>query len=449
MEEQDTGGDQTPHYSQVYDNLQQLQYHNFNLQQQHEIAPFNGASYYSGHVPFNGESHNNNNHYFQEQAQRQTLQQEQFQMVPQTQLQMMPQTHIQTQTQQQQQQPSMEMEIQKRQQMNMKIQRVLLQRQQRSEQCKNVNMNEVSQSIGRPINLRKHADNPNELLNDTLPLENQNVDLQQQNQNVDLQLQQQNQNGNVHLHHQQHDINMQFQQWQNTEMENQQVQLLQQHNLEQSNNVNVNVNVNVISQSTEIDTVSQPIAPPIAPPDREKRKRGRPRKLSNQADNRASKLPLGSTKTPPDLQFEHGEPGLFRVIVIAPGEDVHEKIMSFYQHSPLTVCIISAKGTISNVDFQEFEPRRIVNHKGEFEILSLSRSYTKDNNGLRVALIHLDGTIFRGIVGGLLIAASFVEVVVGVFSSDAVYIPGQVGDKGPISISGQPNTEVYSAISDV
>ncbi|GLJ48120.1 hypothetical protein SUGI_1016020 [Cryptomeria japonica] len=371
MEEQGTGGDQTPLYSQVYDKLQQFRNHNFNLQQQHGIAPFNGASYYNGTAPSNGESHNNNNHYRQEQAQRQTLQQEQFQMVPQKLLQTPQQTHIHRQIQRQQQPPIMKVQITQRQHMNMEIPR---------------------------------------------------IDLQQQNQN-----------GNVHPQ----DMGMQFQPRQNIEMEIQQMQLLQQHNMDQSNNVNANV-------------VSLTASHPIPPPDGEKRKRGRPRKLFNQADNRAAKLPFGSSKTPRYLQFEYGEPGLFRVIVIAPGEDVHEKVMSFYQQqTSLTVCIISAKGIISNVEFQEVESRRIVNHKGEFEILSLSRSYTKDNNGLRVTLIHLDGKIFRGIVGGLLIAASFVEVVVGVFSSDAVYIPGQVGDKGPISISGQPNTEVYSAISDV
>ncbi|GLJ48121.1 hypothetical protein SUGI_1016080 [Cryptomeria japonica] len=401
MEEQGTGGDQAPLYSEFYDNSQQLLNHNFNLQQQHEIAPFNGASNYNGTAHFNGESHNNNSHHLQEQAQRRTLQQEQFQMVRQTQL----QRNIQ----------------QQRQLLEMETQQALL-----------------LQYTGRSGQLYNHADNQNGPFNVTL----------QQNQNVNLQSQQ-NHNVNVHPH-QQHDVEMQFQQRQNMEMDIQQIQLLQQHDMEQSKNVNMNV----ISQPTETVTDSLPITLRNG----EKRKRGRPRKLCNHVDNRASRPPLGSTKTPQGLQFEYGEPALFRVIVIAPGEDVHEKIMSFYQQTPLTVCIISAKGTICNVDILEIESRRIVNHKGEFEILSLSHSYTKENNGIRVTLVHPDGKIFKGIVGGLLIAASCVEVFVGVFSSNAVYISGEVGDKGPyidnvralttefpISISGQPNTEAYSA----
>ncbi|XP_059069078.1 uncharacterized protein LOC131859400 isoform X2 [Cryptomeria japonica] len=358
MEEQGTGGDQAPLYSEFYDNSQQLLNHNFNLQQQHEIAPFNGASNYNGTAHFNGESHNNNSHHLQEQAQRRTLQQEQFQMVRQTQL----QRNIQ----------------QQRQLLEMETQQALL-----------------LQYTGRSGQLYNHADNQNGPFNVTL----------QQNQNVNLQSQQ-NHNVNVHPH-QQHDVEMQFQQRQNMEMDIQQIQLLQQHDMEQSKNVNMNV----ISQPTETVTDSLPITLRNG----EKRKRGRPRKLCNHVDNRASRPPLGSTKTPQGLQFEYGEPALFRVIVIAPGE-------------------------------------------GEFEILSLSHSYTKENNGIRVTLVHPDGKIFKGIVGGLLIAASCVEVFVGVFSSNAVYISGEVGDKGPyidnvralttefpISISGQPNTEAYSA----
>ncbi|KAH9320899.1 hypothetical protein KI387_015538, partial [Taxus chinensis] len=85
------------------------------------------------------------------------------------------------------------------------------------------------------------------------------------------------------------------------------------------------------------------------------------------------------------------------------------KIMDFWQQIPSTIVIISANGTVSNVNFRDPLSGGIENHKGEFEILSLSRTYAMQNDALRATLIHPDGRIFQGAVAGLLVAESHVQ----------------------------------------
>ncbi|KAE8704248.1 AT-hook motif nuclear-localized protein 10 [Hibiscus syriacus] len=112
------------------------------------------------------------------------------------------------------------------------------------------------------------------------------------------------------------------------------------------------------------------------------------------------------------------------VITVKVGEDVSSKIMSFSQHGPRAICILSANGAISNVTLcQPATSGGTVTYEGRFEILSLSGSFLVSENsgqrsrtgGLSVSLSGPDGRVLGGGVAGLLIAASPVQVVLGTF----------------------------------
>ncbi|KAK9740240.1 hypothetical protein RND81_03G021600 [Saponaria officinalis] len=115
------------------------------------------------------------------------------------------------------------------------------------------------------------------------------------------------------------------------------------------------------------------------------------------------------------------------VITVNTGEDVSSKIMSFSQNGPRAICILSANGTISSVTLRQAAiSGGSVTYEGRFEILSLSGSFMRSENGggrnrtggLSVSLAGPDGRVIGGGVAGLLTAASPVQVVVGSFIAD-------------------------------
>ncbi|OVA14060.1 protein of unknown function DUF296 [Macleaya cordata] len=136
------------------------------------------------------------------------------------------------------------------------------------------------------------------------------------------------------------------------------------------------------------------------------------------------------------------------IITIAIGEDIATKIMSFSQQGPRAVCILSANGAVSTVTLrQPATSGGTVTYEGRFEILCLSGSYLLTDNGgsrsrtggLSVSLSSPDGRVIGGGVGGMLIAASPVQVIVGSFvysgsktknKADAVTDSG-MGSEGP------------------
>ncbi|WCJ22810.1 AT-hook motif nuclear-localized protein 11 [Euphorbia peplus] len=112
------------------------------------------------------------------------------------------------------------------------------------------------------------------------------------------------------------------------------------------------------------------------------------------------------------------------IITIAVGEDIATKIMSFSQQGPRAICILSANGAVSTVTLrQPSTSGGTVTYEGRFEILCLSGSYLVSSNagsrnrtgGLSVSLASPDGRVVGGGVGGMLIAASPVQVIVGSF----------------------------------
>ncbi|CAI0472150.1 unnamed protein product [Linum tenue] len=136
---------------------------------------------------------------------------------------------------------------------------------------------------------------------------------------------------------------------------------------------------------------------------------------------------LASAAAPPLGDWISGSAGIGftpHIITVAMGEDIATKIMSFSQQGPRAICILSANGAVSTVTLtQPSTSGGTVTYEGRFEILCLSGSYlltdiTGSRNrtgGLSVSLASPDGRVFGGGVGGMLIAASPVQVIVGSF----------------------------------
>ncbi|KAL5994350.1 hypothetical protein ACLOJK_024399 [Asimina triloba] len=125
-------------------------------------------------------------------------------------------------------------------------------------------------------------------------------------------------------------------------------------------------------------------------------------------------------------------------------KDIATKIMTFSQQGPRAVCILSANGAVSTVTLrQPASSGGTVTHEGRFEILCLSGSYllTDDGGsrnrtgGLSISLSSPDGRVIGGGVGGLLIAATPVQVIAGSF----VY--GGTKSKGISGAGPEPTME--------
>uniref|UniRef100_A0A5B7BZJ9 AT-hook motif nuclear-localized protein n=1 Tax=Davidia involucrata TaxID=16924 RepID=A0A5B7BZJ9_DAVIN len=191
------------------------------------------------------------------------------------------------------------------------------------------------------------------------------------------------------------------------------------------------------------------VATGVPPGEPGKKKRGRPRKYGPNGANMSlglspmSSSPLPGSMTPTPKRARGRPPGSGRkqqlaslgewmnssagvaftphVINIAVGEDIATKILSFSQQRPRAVCILSANGAVSAVRLrQPASSGSTVTYEGHFEILCLSGSYLvaesggprNRTGGLSVSLCSPDGHVIGGGVGGMLIAASPVQVVV-------------------------------------
>ncbi|KAG0469020.1 hypothetical protein HPP92_018348 [Vanilla planifolia] len=138
--------------------------------------------------------------------------------------------------------------------------------------------------------------------------------------------------------------------------------------------------------------------------------------------------PRGSGKKQQLLALGSAGTGFIpHVITVKAGEDVSSKIMSFSQHGPRAICILSANGAISNVTLRQAATSGgTVTYEGRFEILSLSGSFLLSDSGgqrsrtggLSVSLAGPDGRVLGGGVAGILTAASPVQVVVGSFITE-------------------------------
>ncbi|KAG6666825.1 hypothetical protein I3843_01G055600 [Carya illinoinensis] len=209
-----------------------------------------------------------------------------------------------------------------------------------------------------------------------------------------------------------------------------------------------------VEPSSALSPHSMHVGAPSAVPQSEpvKRKRGRPRKygpdgtvslaLSPSSSTHPGKSSITSTQKrgrgrPPGTgrkqqlaslgEWLSGTAGMGftpHIINIAVGEDIATKIMSFSQLGPRALCVLSANGAVSTVTLrQPSMSSGTVTYEGRFEILCLSGSYLLTDSGgsrnrsggLSVSLASPDGRVIGGGVGGILIAASPVQVIVGSF----------------------------------
>ncbi|CAH2057787.1 unnamed protein product [Thlaspi arvense] len=112
------------------------------------------------------------------------------------------------------------------------------------------------------------------------------------------------------------------------------------------------------------------------------------------------------------------------VIAVSIGEDIASKVISFSQQGPRAICVLSASGAVSNATLlQPSSSPGAITYEGRFEIIALSTSYLVATDGsfrnrtgnLSVSLASPDGRVIGGAIGGPLIAASPVQVIVGSF----------------------------------
>ncbi|KAF9623915.1 hypothetical protein IFM89_006642 [Coptis chinensis] len=182
-----------------------------------------------------------------------------------------------------------------------------------------------------------------------------------------------------------------------------------------------------------------------------KRKRGRPRKYGPDGAVSLALSPISSTPPAPSSVSPNQKRGRGRppgtgrkqqlaslgewisgsagmgftphIITIAIGEDIATKVMSFSQQGPRAVCILSANGAVSTVTLRQPSSSggTVTYELSRHEILSSSSSsalqplFEGRTGGLTVSLSSPDGRVIGGGVGGMLIAATPVQVVVGSF----------------------------------
>ncbi|CAF2084216.1 AT-hook motif nuclear-localized protein 13 [Brassica rapa] len=179
----------------------------------------------------------------------------------------------------------------------------------------------------------------------------------------------------------------------------------------------------------------------------EKRGRGRPRKYAppdvnvnvNVNDGGGANAgppakrrgrPLGSrTKQPRKASGGGGGPLTAHVINVNTGEDIAMKVVAFVNQEPRDVCILSVSGAVSSAVIQSHNPFGLVKLEGLYVITHMSATFsnTESNGGtvtrtgnLKVSLAGPDFAVLGGFVGGMLVAGSPVQVIVGTFVREGV-----------------------------
>ncbi|GAB2287441.1 hypothetical protein Dimus_021818 [Dionaea muscipula] len=129
------------------------------------------------------------------------------------------------------------------------------------------------------------------------------------------------------------------------------------------------------------------------------------------------------------------------VINVSAGEDVAHKIMLFAQQAKRELCVLSAAGAIKSASLrQQAISGGNVTYDGHFDILTLSGSYVRRDlggraGGLSACLCSPDGQIIGGGIGGPLVAAGPVEVILGTFQLEPKK-DATAGPKGDTSSTG-------------
>ncbi|CAN8286217.1 unnamed protein product [Cochlearia groenlandica] len=220
-----------------------------------------------------------------------------------------------------------------------------------------------------------------------------------------------------------------------------------------------------------------PPPPPITSETPVKRKRGRPRKYGqdgsvslalssssssvptispNSFNKRGRGRPPGSGKKQRLASIGELMPSSSgvsftpHVIAVSIGEDIASKVISFSQQGTRSICVLSASGAVSTATLlQPSSSPGAIQYEGRFEILALSTSYLVATDGIRnktgnlsVSLASPDGHVIGGAIGGPLIAASPVQVIVGSFIWAAPKIKNKKRDQEEASETVQDHQVV-------
>ncbi|XP_013584772.1 PREDICTED: AT-hook motif nuclear-localized protein 13-like isoform X1 [Brassica oleracea var. oleracea] len=140
--------------------------------------------------------------------------------------------------------------------------------------------------------------------------------------------------------------------------------------------------------------------------------------------------PLGSrTKQPRKASGGGGGgPLTAHVINVNAGEDIAMKLVAFVNQEPRDVCILSVSGAVSSAVIQSHNPFGLVKLEGLYVITHMSGTFSNtESNGtvtrtgnLTVSLAGPDFMVVGGFVGGMLVAGSQVQVIVGTFEPERV-----------------------------
>lgn len=165
-------------------------------------------------------------------------------------------------------------------------------------------------------------------------------------------------------------------------------------------------------------------------------KKGKPRVNASEAK---PKHRNGAENLGDELACSTGGTFTPHVLIVNPGEDVSMKIIALSQQGPRSICIISASGVISNVTLRQTDTSgATLTYEGRFQILSLTGSFIPTevggsrlgrSGGISISLISVDGRVVGGVLAGLLIAASPVQIIVGSFLPSGYVEPKQKKQK--------------------
>ncbi|OIT20974.1 PREDICTED: AT-hook motif nuclear-localized protein 5-like [Nicotiana attenuata] len=145
------------------------------------------------------------------------------------------------------------------------------------------------------------------------------------------------------------------------------------------------------------------------------------------------------------------------VLHINVGEDVAAKLLAFAEQRPRALCVLTANGAVSAVTLRPpASSGSTVTYEGRFEILCLSGSYLVSESGgprdrtggISISVSSPDGHVLGGAIGGRLIAASPVQVVVCSF----VYGPKvkskqETSTKGENESAEKPSTPINATVN--
>ncbi|KAJ0257365.1 PPC domain-containing protein [Hirschfeldia incana] len=198
-----------------------------------------------------------------------------------------------------------------------------------------------------------------------------------------------------------------------------------------------------------------------------KRGRGRPPVSDNK--QRRNNNALGG-------EGEEEESITAHIVNVNAGEDIATKLVAFMNQEPRDVCILSASGAVSTAVLQSNTPLGVVKYEGLYYITDMSGAFLNtesDDDGatvtrtgnLIVSMAGPDFMVVGGCVGGMLVAGSQVQVIVGTFGPEGVKLsaapanvlslsggggggPGLPQSQGPLCSSESPEENASTSLGN-